>query len=311
MGIWRFGVVLAALWGAVAAGATTEGFEDKLARIDSTIRTQGIHIASPILDSCLARRESAVRLYNRGQHARAMRSLDFCIQLMGVPAEPQVAAAPKGPTMEEVQAKAALEVEKALALEPDVARGLEIYRDCALCHQPEGWGMKSGVVPQIAGQHRGVVIKQLADIRAGNRQATAMLPYSSVEAIGGPQAVADVSAYIDTLEISTANGKGSGKDLDLGERLYGENCTRCHGAAGEGDPEKYAPRIQSQHYGYLLREFESIRDGKRRNADPEMTAQIKGFDEKQMKAVLDYVSRLEPPEDLRAPPDWRNPDFVN
>jgi len=70
------------------------------------------------------------------------------------------------------------------------------------------------------------------------------------------------------------------------------------------------PRIQAQHYNYLVRQFEWIRDGKRRNANAEMTAQIKSFDEEAMHAVLDYVSRLEPRPELQAPPGWSNPDFA-
>ena len=174
---------------------------------------------------------------------------------------------------------------------------------------PEGWGMSSGLVPQIAGQHRNVVIKQLADIRAGNRETVLMAPYSSLEVIGGVQAVADVAGYIDTLEISTAGGKGPGDDLEHGERLYGEHCASCHGAQGEGNPDDYVPRIQAQHFNYLVRQFEWIRDGKHRNANDEMQAQIAGFDDKQLRAVLDYVSRLEPPPEFQAPPGWRNPDF--
>jgi hypothetical protein len=41
-----------------------------------------------------------------------------------------------------------------------------------------------------------------------------------------------------------------------------------------------------------------------------MVTQIQGFDARQTHAVLDYVSRLEPPRELQAPPGWRNPDFV-
>jgi cytochrome c553 len=137
-----------------------------------------------------------------------------------------------------------------------------------------------------------------------------MLPYSSVEGIGGTQAVADVAGYIDTLEISVDNGKGPGSDLPLGEALYRDNCARCHGAAGEGDAKAFIPRIQAQHYPYLVSQFERIRDGKRRNANPEMASQIQGFDERQTHAVLDWVSRLEPPAELQAPPGWHNPDFA-
>jgi len=204
---------------------------------------------------------------------------------------------------------ARLEVEQALKLPPDLVKGLRIYRSCAECHQPEGWGLIDGSIPQLAGQHRTVIIKQLADIRAGNRDNPKMAPYSSVAEIGGPQAVADVAGYIDTLEISVVTGKGPGNDLALGKKLYQQNCARCHGLEGEGDGSRYMPRIQAQHFDYLVRQFEWIRDGKRRNADPEMVEQIQGFGDKEVRAVMDYVSRLEPPESFQAPQGWRNPDF--
>ena len=128
--------------------------------------------------------------------------------------------------------------------------------------------------------------------------------------IGGVQALADVAGYIDTLEISVANGRGPGHDLELGERLYRENCVRCHGMAGEGNAANFVPRIGAQHYEYLVRQFQWIRDGKRRNANAEMVAQVQGIREVEMNAVLDYVSRLEPAPELRAPEGWRNPDFL-
>jgi cytochrome c553 len=185
--------------------------------------------------------------------------------------------------------EAARELEQALQLEPNIANGLRIYRICAECHQPEGWGLPDGSYPQLAGQHRTVVIKQLADIRSGLRSNPEMIHFASMERIGAAQAVADVAGYIDTLEISVDTGKGPGDDLERGKAMYGEKCARCHGPDGEGDGERYIPRIQSQHYAYLLRQFQKIRDGERGNADP--------------------VSRSEPPEWFQAPPGWRNPDF--
>jgi len=201
------------------------------------------------------------------------------------------------------------EAEQALSLAPDIENGLRIYRGCAECHEPEGWGLADGSVPQLAGQHRKVVIKQLADIGADHRDNPAMCPDASVKGIGGPQAVADVTGYIDSLEISIATGKGTGDDLEHGKKLYESNCARCHGASGEGDNDRYMPRIQSQHYAYLVRQFEWTRDGVRHNADPAMVEQIRGFSDRDSRAVLDYVSRLEPPEAFQAPPGWRNPDF--
>lgn len=306
----RWLLAVTALGGLVWASSAGADFDEELARVDEAIKTNPSRVLPHAVESCLARRNAAVALYEAGQGARAARSLKFCVRLLGIP-ETAPMARTTAPTREDLQEKSARELERALSLTPDVANGLEIYRECAACHMPEGWGLSNGSVPQIAGQHHNVVIKQLVDIRAGNRDNVLMVPYASAEAIGGAQAVADVAGYIDSLEISIATEKGAGDDLEFGERVYREKCARCHGVTGEGNNEKFAPRIQAQHYAYLVRQFEWIRDGKRRNADPEMVEQIQGFGERETHAVLDYVSRLEPPVEMQAPPGWRNPDFAD
>ena len=288
-------------------------FEENLALVDRALQTNPKHVVEHALDTCSKRRSHAAQLYYSGNTARAERSLRYCMKLLNISEKQSVPKVDRSKQRAEVRAKAqvkaARELEKALTLTPNISNGLEIYRGCAACHTPEGWGLASGVVPQLAGQHHNVVIKQLADIRSGNRANQLMVPYSSVEAIGGAQAVADVAGYIDTLEISVENGKGAGVDLELGARLFAENCARCHGAEGEGDNEKFRPRIQAQHYNYLVTQFQQIRNGERNNSDPEMVAQIKNFEDRETRAVLDYVSRLEPAEALQAPPGWSNPDF--
>jgi cytochrome c553 len=201
------------------------------------------------------------------------------------------------------------EQDEALHLTPNVENGRDVYEVCTACHLPEGWGTEDGTFPQLAGQHVKVAIKQLADIRAGNRDNPTMYPFALPQEIGGPQALADVVAYIQTLPMNPENGVGPGDDLALGEKLYKDNCVRCHGENGEGDDEKFYPRIHAQHYNYMLRQFEWIRDGKRRNANPEMVEQIKNFSDKDMRAVIDYTSRLKPPADKLGTPGWKNPDF--
>ena len=288
--------------------ASSTTFADDLKRVDEALETNPSGVLRQSLESCLKQRNFAIKLQRMGMATQAERSLRYCFDSLQIP-ETGAIAKVSGPTAEELQAKANREYEQALALTPNVANGLAIYRECAACHQPEGWGSTTGSVPQIAGQHPNVIIKQLADFRAGNRDSALMIPYASAESIGGAQAVADVAAYVSTLEISVANGQGSGSDLELGKGLYQQHCAQCHGDSGEGSNDDLAPRIQAQHYDYLLRQFQWIRDGKRRNASSKMAAQIQQFDEREMKAVLDYTSRLLPAEELRAPADWKNPDF--
>lgn len=301
--VWVFGALVA-----VANPVSSANFNDDLKRVDEALRTNPSGVLKQSLDSCLKQRNYAVKLINMGLTERAERALQYCFDSLRIPRTGPVAKV-TAPTAEELRAKANREYEQALALTPDVPNGLAVYRECAACHEPEGWGLASGSVPQIAGQHRNVVIRQLADFRAGHRDSAIMAPYAAAEVIGGAQALADVAAYISTLEISVANGQGSGSDLELGRSLYQEHCARCHGESGEGSNDELVPRIQAQHYKYLLRQFQWIRDGKRRNANAEMQAQIQGFEEREVQAILDYASRLMPPEELRAPADWKNPDF--
>jgi cytochrome c553 len=202
------------------------------------------------------------------------------------------------------------EYQKVMALTPDIDSGRKVYLTCAVCHRPEGWGTADGTYPQIAGQLRTVIIKQLADIRARNRDNPLMYPFSVPRILGGPQAIADVSAYVASLPMTPANGVGPGVDLERGERLYRENCADCHGDQGQGDVEEHVPAIAGQHYNYQMRQFDLIRTGRRQNSDPEMVKQIEGFSRRDQSAVLDYASRLRPPEGkLVASPDWLNPDF--
>jgi cytochrome c553 len=217
------------------------------------------------------------------------------------------------------------EKDKAMLLTPDRERGIAVFEVCSACHLLEGWGLEDGTFPQLAGQHRNVLIKQLADIRAKNRDNPTMYPFAlddQIMAVAGfhegeidpAQLVADVTAYIAKLPMNPENGKGdwdeNTPEFANGKKLYEDNCVRCHGPHGEGDNEKFFPKIQGQHYAYMLRQFEWIRDGKRRNANPDMVDQIKNFTDKDMKMVINYVSRVPVPKENLAPSkDWQNPDF--
>jgi len=205
------------------------------------------------------------------------------------------------------------EKDVAMTLTADRENGIEVYEVCSACHLLEGWGRKDGTFPMLAGQHREVLIKQLADIRALNRDNPTMYPFALKEAIGDEQAIADVTDYIAKLPMNPDNGKGEwnalAPEFEQGKKLYDDNCTQCHGDNGEGIADKFYPKIQGQHYKYMLRQFEWIRDGKRRNANPDMIKQIKGFSDKDMQMVINYVSRIKVPAEDLAPLGWQNPDY--
>ncbi|MCU7837342.1 MAG: c-type cytochrome [gamma proteobacterium symbiont of Taylorina sp.] len=202
-------------------------------------------------------------------------------------------------------------VYQAMKATPNIENGKNLYRNCAVCHSPEGWGAPSGRYPQIAGQHNSVSIKQLRDIHDGNRDNPTMEPFTAPLFIQGAQSLADVSAYISQLPMVPNNSVGyGGTQLAEGKKLYDDNCKECHKANGEGNAEKFYPRIQGQHFSYLVRQLHWIKNGKRRNADKKMVKQLQKFSYRDIELMSDYISRLRPDKSIVAESMyWKNPDF--
>ncbi|MBZ0133632.1 MAG: c-type cytochrome [Rhodocyclaceae bacterium] len=214
-----------------------------------------------------------------------------------------VLAGPPAPKKEGIESKEykwnAQEGEKieALKLKGNAKEGRDGYEICGACHLPSGAGRPDGTFPQLAGQHTTVLIKQMADIRAGLRDNPTMYPFAK-ELIDA-QELANVSAYIQSLCIPLDHGKYEGADaakqIATGKDLYEKQCKECHGANGEGNKEKFYPVIAGQHYKYLLRQMTEIRDGKRRNANPDMVKVIKPYTNDQLVAISAYQSSLSMP----------------
>ena len=192
---------------------------------------------------------------------------------------------------------------EALQLKGDKKRGAEGYELCGACHLPSGAGRPDGTFPQLAGQHATVLIKQMADIRAGVRDNPAMYPFAAT--LTDPQELADVASHIESLCIPVDHGRYEGPDaavqLATGKALYEKECQDCHGPNGQGVKEKFYPVIAGQHYKYLLRQMTEIRDGRRRNANPDMVRIIKKYDDKQLVAISAYQSSLVMPGNMCTP----------
>jgi len=220
--------------------------------------------------------------------------------LLGLAVAAPAGAQPPAPKAQGIEAEGyqwnKMEGEKVEALEltGDATRGGEAYEVCSACHLPSGAGRPDGTFPQLAGQHSTVLIKQIADIRAGRRDNPIMYPFAVT--LVDPQELADVAAYLQTIPIPTGNGKGPGTDLATGERLYQRDCVQCHGNQGEGNKEKFYPVLAGQHYEYMLRQIRDIAGLRRRNANPDMVKVVKQYKDEELQAVVDYMSRLHWPE---------------
>ena len=192
---------------------------------------------------------------------------------------------------------------EALHKKGNVKNGEEAYEVCGACHLPSGAGRPDGTFPQLAGQHSTVLIKQMADIRAGLRDNPTMYPFAVT--LTDPQELADAAAYINSLCIPIEHGKYEGPDAAMqvakGKELYEKQCLECHGKNGEGEKAKFYPVIAGQHYKYLLRQMTDIRDGKRRNANPDMVKVIKPYTNEQLVAISAYQSSMVMPGNMCKP----------
>ena len=186
---------------------------------------------------------------------------------------------------------------EALKVKGNAKAGKEGYEVCGACHLPSGAGRPDGTFPQLAGQHTTVLIKQMADIRAGLRDNPTMYPFA--KELTDAQELANVSAYIESLCIPVDHGKYEGPDaakqIADGKAMYEKECIECHKANGEGVKDKFYPVLAGQHYKYLLRQMTDLRDGKRRTANPDMVKIIKNYDDRQLIAISAYQSSLTMP----------------
>lgn len=187
------------------------------------------------------------------------------------------------------------ELKAVLDLKGDPARGKEAFDDCAACHRKDASGRSSGAIPRLSGQHASVIVKQIVDIRGGRRINETMKPFVDNPALN-LQAFADIASYLQALPITGNVGKGPGGDVARGKDLYAKDCVRCHGGKGEGRADMFYPMIAAQHYSYLLRGLEMIRDGGRGNSNAEMVALVKTYSQSDLQAVADYIALLPPPK---------------
>lgn len=200
--------------------------------------------------------------------------------------------APAQPQAEAVALEATLNVDEtaeALGLAGDVEAGARVYETCAVCHLPSGAGRDDGTFPKLAGQHTGVLVKQMLDIRQGRRRNPVMQPHAE---LGDLQEIADVAAYIGTLPPTAGAGAGDGTALEEGRRLYELDCAGCHGARGEGDAAHLVPVLAGQHYAYLLRQLRYIAGNRLRDSHPGMAAEVRRYGDSELQAVADYAGRL-------------------
>ena len=178
-------------------------------------------------------------------------------------------------------------------LAPDLGHGAQLFERCAACHASDGGGVEDGSVPDIAGQHRSVLVKQVVDYRFARRWDPRMEAIAGEHLLGRPQDIADVTAFIASLPFRDGAGHGDGKDVAHGEQVYADLCASCHGPRAGGDESRGIPRLAGQHYDYLRRQLYDAVDRRRPNFTADHVRLLKRFERADFAGVSDYLSRLE------------------
>jgi cytochrome c553 len=167
-----------------------------------------------------------------------------------------------------------------------------LYAPCVVCHQPNAWGSPDGTIPNLAGQQKSYLEKQLAVFRSGARVDTAMQIVSVHATFGNQHNIAALAGYLSGLDANPNPVTGSGEHLRVGQEIYTHICAACHGVDGRGEQGNRVPRIAGQHYPYLQRQILAAAALHKELAPPEMTSALRGMRPQEKDALADYISRL-------------------
>lgn len=170
---------------------------------------------------------------------------------------------------------------------------------CAGCHSPDG----NSVIPEnpnLAGLDAEYIVRQLQDFKNGIRKSPVMSGIISMVDEKEFEALAEFFHKQKAKPGGTVDPKlaAQGKEI-YDEGIVGSAvpaCSGCHNDDGSGT-EKY-PRIAGQHSAYVVQQLLSFKSGERANdVKAVMRAVAKRMNEKEMRAVAEYVVTLKGAEE--------------
>ncbi|MCY1287632.1 Cytochrome c4 [compost metagenome] len=167
---------------------------------------------------------------------------------------------------------------------------------CGACHGPDG-NSAAPNFPKLAGQGERYLLKQMQDIKAGNRtvlEMTGLLNNVS------DQDMADIAAYFASQKGSV--GAADPKVVARGEALFRGGkleqgmpaCTGCHAPDGSGNAAAGFPHLGGQHAQYVAKQLTDFREGNRTNDGDSMIMRgiAAKLSNKDIEAVSSYIQGL-------------------
>jgi len=187
---------------------------------------------------------------------------------------------------------------QAQEIKGDAARGAKLNASCIGCHGITGYQASFPEVyrvPAISGQNSKYIIAALNAYRKGERK------HPSMRAIAGSlseQDIADLAAYYSSHGGTPAVAAApAAPPPDVAALLAKGACASCHGPDFNKPIDGSYPKIAGQYPDYLFAALKAYRvEGNpqvgRGNAI--MSAQVKQFSNKELKAIAQFLGSLPP-----------------
>lgn len=143
-----------------------------------------------------------------------------------------------------------------------IGRGATLAQRCAICHGPTG--VSRADAPNLAGQYRAVIYKQLEDFRSGARVNAVMSPFAVPLS---DQDIVDLADYYGSLARLPAYHPQPQREptriVVYGAPSRGiAPCGACHGSL---DNKTGSPWLEGQSEAYLKAQLQAFASGHRRN----------------------------------------------
>lgn len=186
------------------------------------------------------------------------------------------------------------ETQAALALDAHPTRGAAQFgRNCASCHGRQAQGDADRAIPALAGQRFTYLVRQLADFAGAERDSNTMHRVLGQKELRRRQSWVDIAAYLNRAPRSGRAQTGDGAQLARGRDIFREHCAACHRGDAHGDDDGYVPSLRNQHYPYLVNQLHKLGEGRRHNVDADLVRLLGNFDDRDIRATADYLSRLQ------------------
>lgn len=177
----------------------------------------------------------------------------------------------------------------------DAVAGKAKAATCGACHGADGNSLAPNF-PKIAGQGERYLVKQITDIKNGDRQVPEMLGF--VMGLSETD-IADIAAFYASQD--AAGGAADPALVEAGKRIFlGGNeetgvpaCIACHGADGKGMAAAGFPSLAGQHAAYTEKQLMDFYNAKRANDASNVMRDIASrMHMNEIKAVSSYIQGL-------------------